>query len=69
MLVLHLWWSGRVDDNVRLVVGTIVVAERCLRVLLRVVLREDAVVYWRVMVWGVCGGGLFPCVVDGFWWS
>ena len=38
-------------------------------VLLRMLLRGDAVVYGCVLVWSGCGGGLSPCVVNRFWWA
>ena len=35
-------------------------------VMLRILLQGDAIVYWCVLVWGSCGGGLSPCVVNRF---
>ena len=45
-----------------MVIGGIVASEGW--VLLRMLLRGDAIVYWHVLVWGGCGGGLSPCVVN-----
>ena len=59
-------WLG-VVVGVVMVIGGIVAGEGL--VLLRMLLRGDAVVYWHVLVWGGCGGGLSPCVVNRFWWA
>ena len=50
-----------------MVIGGIVAGEGW--VLLRMLLEGVAIVYWCVLVWGGCGGGLSPCVVNRFWWA
>ena len=47
-----------------MMVGGIVAGEGW--VLLRMLLRGDAIVHWCVLVWSGCGGGLSPCVVNYF---
>ena len=59
-------WLG-VVVGVVMVIGGIVAGEGW--VLLRLVLRGYAIVFWRVSIWGGSGGGSSPCVVDRFWWS
>ena len=63
-IVVAVRWLG-VVVGVVMVIGGIVASEGW--VLLRMLLRGDAVVYWCVLVWGGCRGGFSPCVVNRFW--